>query len=64
MMLSMKTETKTYAIVRQTRHGRTWYQSKDAGMITALRGKVWTTASEQEAYTVALSTGGSVVTHF
>ncbi len=58
-----KTENKkTFAIVRETRMGRTWYQSKNVGEITRLMRNLWTTTDRDAAIMLAGQVGGTVVT--
>lgn len=62
MTLMKKTTSPRFAIIRDSRNGRTWYQAKDVGCITRLRRSVWTTTSKDAAIVLAGEVGGTVVT--
>ena len=61
MKTTTKTETKKFAIIRETRCGRTWYQAKDVGTITRRVAAMWTTTDRDAAIMLAGEVGGTVV---
>ena len=50
-----------YCIIRETRSGRTWYQSRNVGEITRLVSNLWTTTDRDAAIMLAGEVGGTVV---
>ncbi len=52
---------KQFCIIRETRAGMTWYQSKDVGTITRRVAAMWTTTDRDAAIQLAGEVGGTVV---
>lgn len=51
-----------FAIAREHRSGRTWYLSREVGMVTTLVRNMWTTGDRAAADRLCAEVGGWVVT--
>ncbi len=59
--MESKSKKPRYAIIRDSRGGRTWYQAKDVGCITRLRKSIWSTPNKEAAERLSDEVGGYVV---